>query len=198
MKRSVFVAAVAATLLAVTPLANAAIINWYADLNGPNEAPPNASPGSGFASVSVDTVAHTLHVQASFSDLLGTTTAAHIHCCTAVPLTGTVGVATMVPNFAGFPLGVTSGAYDASFDLTMASSFNANFINNNGGTPASAEQALIAGMSAGRSYFNVHSTSFPGGEIRGFLVPVPEPTMLSLLALGLGAGIVARRRQRST
>jgi hypothetical protein len=30
-------------------------------------------------------------------------------------------------------------------------------------------------MLAQRSYLNIHSAEFGGGEIRGFLVPVPVP-----------------------
>ena len=68
-------------------------------------------PRTGFATVVYDDLAHTLSVDASFSGLLGTTTAAHIHAATAVPGVGTAGVATQTPSFVGFPLGVTSGTF---------------------------------------------------------------------------------------
>jgi len=185
----------AAAMLLAAPVGHAAIISLYADLNGANEAPPNASPGTGFASVSVDTATHLMHVHVDFRDLLGTTTAAHIHCCTSLPLTGTVCVATTVPNFTGFPLGVTSGLYEHDFDLGLTSSYNPSFLAANGGTAAAAEAVLLAGMTAGRSYLNIHTTFRPGGEIRGFLVP--EPAMISLLTLGLGLGFVSLRRKHT-
>jgi len=194
MKSSVLVAAMSATMFFVTPLVHAELIRFHAKLNGLNEVPSNASPGIGLAEIEFDTTAHTMHVTADFSDLLGTVTVAHIHCCTPLPLTSTAGVATTTPTFPGFPAGITSGSYDQLFDLTQASSFSAAFITANGGTPAGAEAALIAGSKIGRSYFNIHSNQFPGGEIRGFLVP--EPTTLGLLALGLVAGLVSRCRQR--
>jgi hypothetical protein len=71
--------------------ASAAVIVYSANLTGPNESPPNASPGSGLAFVTIDDVADTMHVQATFADLLGNDTAAHIHCCTAIADTGTAG-----------------------------------------------------------------------------------------------------------
>src|SRR5262249_1322826 len=133
-----------------------------------------------------------LHVHVDFQGLIGTTTASHIHSATAVPGTGTAGVATTTPTFAGFPLGVTAGTYDNTLDLTLASSYNPSFITANGGTTASAELALAGGIAAGKAYWNIHSTFAPGGEIRGFLLPVPEPATLALL--GLATLLIRRRR----
>jgi hypothetical protein len=147
--------------------------------------------------VDLDATAHTMHVHVTFSGLLGTTTASHIHAATLVAGTGTAGVATTTPYFAGFPIGVTAGTYDNTLDMTQASSYNPAYITANGGTTTSAEAALALAMAAGTSYLNVHSSSFPGGEIRGFLSPVPEPTSLALTGFaGLAALRFARQRLR--
>lgn len=158
----------------------------------------NASPGTGSATAEYDPILHTLSVDASFSGLLGNTTASHIHCCVAVPGTGNAGVATSTPSFPGFPLGVTSGIYNHLFDLTQSTSFNGSFVTANGGV-AGAELALANGLSDGRAYFNIHTNFAPGGEIRGFLtaVPtVPEPATLSLLGLGIASLLAARHKRR--
>lgn len=197
MKSLFMIAVLAIIMVGAVPSSRADTIVFVAHLSGPAEVPPNASPGVGTALVTYDSTAHTLRVQAEFSGLLFTTVAAHIHSPTAIPFTGTAGVATQVPSFLGFPLGVTSGSFDNTFDLTLTSSFNPSFVTANGGTAAGAEAALVFGMLNGRAYFNIHTTQFPGGEIRGFLQPVPEPVTILLLGSGLaGLGMKLRRDRK--
>lgn len=151
--------------------ANAATIVYVGTLSGANEAPPNNSAATGSATVTIDTTLQTMRVQATFSGLSGTTSAAHIHCCVATPLTSTAGVATTTPTFVGFPLGVTSGSMNQTYDMTLASSYNAAFITANGGTTASAWSTLVTGIDTQRAYFNIHTSAFGGGEIRTFFAP---------------------------
>jgi hypothetical protein len=189
-----------ALLMFYAPGAQAAVITFEAVLSGPAEIPPVASPGSGSALVTLDTASLIMTVEADFQDLIGTTTASHIHCCTVTPGATNAGVATTTPSFTGFPLGVNAGTYDHTFDMTLASSFNSSFITAQGGI-ANALTALQAGMATGNAYFNIHTTSFPGGEIRGLLreVPtaVPEPASIILTASALaGAGLRRWRKRR--
>jgi hypothetical protein len=193
MKASI---ACATALLAAAPAFGVTVV-YTTTMSGPAENPVNASPGTGFATVTFDTTAHTLRVQQTFSGLTAGTTASHIHCCVAPP--GTVGVATMTPSFAGFPLGVTAGSMDQTFDTLATASYNVAFVNANGFNVAAAEAALFAGLNSGLAYLNVHTTAFPGGEIRGFLMPaspVPEPETYALFLAGLASlGVAARRRK---
>jgi hypothetical protein len=84
--------------------------------------------GSGTGTLTYDDLAHTLTIVSSFSGLSGNTTNAHIHAPTAVAGTGTAGVA--VPfalGGSGFPLGVTSGSYNAVLNLALDSTYSTAF-----------------------------------------------------------------------
>jgi hypothetical protein len=162
---------IAALAIGSVSTVHAAPVVYSCLLSGAAESPPNASPGTGWGYVETDAVAHTMRVNIVFIGLTGNTTASHIHSPTAVPGTGTAGVATTTPTFAGFPLGVTSGNYDITLDMTQASSYNPSYVTAHGGNTTQAEADLFASIAAGTAYVNVHSNVFPGGEVRGFLAP---------------------------
>src|SRR6478735_4814979 len=129
--------------------ANASEFIYAASLSGDQEFPVVPTPGTGSTAVTYNDVLHSLRVQTNFSGLIGTTTASHIHVRPPGAFTG--GVATQTPSFSGFPLGVTFGSYDETFDLNLAGSWNAPFITANGGTTAGAEAALFAALQDGRA-----------------------------------------------
>ncbi|MBI1332160.1 MAG: CHRD domain-containing protein [Armatimonadetes bacterium] len=137
-------------------------------LDGISEVPPNASPAVGVVAGIYDDVTNTLTMDTSASGLLGPSTAAHIH--TGAP--GTSGAVL-------FPLTGTVGSTTyLSHDMFVL-------------TDAS-ELDLLGGM----LYVNVHSTVFPGGEIRGQLAASTVPEPASLAVLGFGALAMLKRRKR--
>ena len=142
--------------------------------------PAVASGGTGGeigAGITFDDVALTLSISnvgwgssQGFTDLSSTASLSHIHTTSAN--FGNDGTA----NFK-----LTGGVI---FTLTRSSSAAT------GGTFTNAPLALSAAQATelqnGRYYINIHTTTNTGGELRGFLVPVPEPASVALLgAAGL-------------
>ena len=155
--------------------ASATTFAFMANMSNVGEPVPT-STGTGTASVVFDDAAFTVSVNESFATLVNNASAAHIHCCTAAAFTGSIGVALA---FTGFPP-AQSGTYINTFTLASG-----------------AFGTLLAGTQAGKAYVNIHSaTPYTGGEIRGFLMPVPEPETYALMMGGLGLlALVARRRK---
>ncbi len=187
---AVLLGPIAFVLLINTP-AYATSFTIHTTLLGLNEVPPNASPATGSADITV--LGDVLTVDESWSGLIGgNPAAAHIHCC--APAGTNVGVAVGFPSFPA----ATSGTYLHVFNMLDPTIYTSAFLSGlGGGTAAGAEAALINGMLAGNAYVNIHNSVYPGGEIRGQLGPVPEPATIFLLGSGLiGAGIRRYRRTR--
>jgi hypothetical protein len=181
-------------LAAATGLAMPAFAQTYrAVASGPAESPPNGSPGSSM--VTIDIGSSNLMVDMSFRDLVGTASAAHIHCCTTDAFTGTTAIA--MP-FTDFPTGEHTGDYTMAIPLYEDTSYDPAFLKAHGGSAKGAATALVDGINANEAYVNIHTSEFPGGEIRGFIVaaPVPEPAEWGMMAGGLAGLLWMGRRKR--
>lgn len=113
------------------------VMSFRAELTGASEVPPNTSPGTGNLTATYDTTSKVLAWRGTVSGLTGNATAAHFH--------GPAEPGKNAPVLVPAP-GVTTGPFQGSATLTD-------------------DQARI--LTAGQTYFNVHTAAHPGGEVRG-------------------------------
>jgi hypothetical protein len=118
---------------------------FKATLNAAQEVatPPVASPATGVGLLALDGTTVTYVV--SYENLVGTITAAHLHGPAAAGANAGVKIGFVVVT--GTKSGVIAGQ-------------------------ATADASTVTAIEGGNTYFNVHTTSFGGGEIRGQVTPV--------------------------
>ncbi len=115
-----------------------------------------------------------------FTDLTGNATAGHIHQPTpSLPpasFNESTGVLITLSSLAGWNPSATNGGFNGTVTLTSV-------------------QATA--LMEGRLYINVHTATNGGGEIRGNMIQVPEPSTTILLGVGIAgaAGAFWKRRR---
>jgi hypothetical protein len=144
---------------------------FQATLTGLGENPPNGSTATGFGTVVLNAAQTQITANENWSGLIGgPATASHIH--------GPGGYPTNAPVLFGFtnvPPAI-SGSTSQTFSINSTQ---------------------VSWLFAGYLYMNVHDAQFPGGEIRGQLILVPEPSTLALIGLGVGGIAVQAYRKRA-
>lgn len=131
----------AATCVLAVATANATVRNIAVTLSGSQEVPLNASTGVASATVTVDDVTGAVTVAGSYSGLTSSAIAAHLH---------------------GAVIGINGPIL---MSLTMSGGTSGTI--GGGGTLSPAN---LANLLAGSTYLNLHTTSSPGGELRGQIV----------------------------
>ena len=131
------------------------------DLVGYQENPDVSTVATGSFHVTIDDAAQTLAYELSYSGLEGDVQQAHVHFGKRA-LNGGISV------FLCTNLGNNPTAPPCPQEGTVSGTLSAaNIVGPSGqGIEPMAFEELVAAMRAGHTYANVHSTKWPGGEIR--------------------------------
>ncbi|HEU4693118.1 MAG TPA: CHRD domain-containing protein [Vicinamibacterales bacterium] len=159
--------ALALSVLAVTPLASAQEI--VAGLNSYREVPSVSSRAEGHFNAVIDRRAGTITYELSYSGLQGTVQQAHIHVGQR-SVNGAVSVFLCQTEASPDPTGLAPQCPQRGkvAGMVQAANMIEGPIVNQGIAPGQFNE-LIAAIREGVAYVNVHSTKFPGGEVRGQL-----------------------------
>jgi hypothetical protein len=123
---------------------------FKAHLNGAKEVPPNNSTATGFGRVALNEAQNQITVSVYYSRLSSGTTMGHIHG----------------PAAAGANAGIL-------FDLMPQTGQTTGSVTN---MTFNVTPAQVADLRAGLWYFNIHTTNFPDGEIRGQILRPAAPS----------------------
>jgi hypothetical protein len=179
-------AAFAALAILSTPaVVSANVVSFGAQLDGLHETPPNGSPGTGNALITIDTTADTVSFNVPFANLASPGTDSHIHFG--------------APGQAG-PVLMPLESLNGSTSGMLKGTVNASSLVPDPVDHVMTLKDLVSAGQAGNLYVNLHSQLFPAGEIRGQLAAVPEPSTMALMLAGLAgalASALGRCRSRS-
>lgn len=164
--------------------ASAAIITYNFPLSGLQEVPPVQTNAAGAASMTIDTDSYMFDLDLVVFGI------------------GLNDLQNVGPN--GTPVHFHNAPAGANGSIVVDAGWFASFQQDGAAIRLQIQDELFGGLQgnlntdpatnvsellAGNIYLNVHTQSWPGGEIRGQVVP--EPAALGLLALG---GLFVRRR----
>lgn len=127
-------------------------------LTGAAEVPPSGSTATGSATVVLNAAQTQLSISVDFQNLGGTYTASHIHG----------------PAAPGANAGIKWGFVGVAAGWVFSNANHDGVLTNYIATPVTATD--VANLNAGLMYVNIHSTTKPGGELRGQLQLQPVPT----------------------
>ena len=159
-------------------LALASAQSYIANLDGAQDG-GGSRQGTGHVDLFLNGT--TLSLNGSYSGLTTPSTLSHIHGPGAPGQS--VGVLYNLGTTGVVPIGVTGGTINGSVNLAAIGSYTL------------AQQ--MNDLNTGLWYVNIHDSTFPGGEIRGQILPVPEPSTWALMGFGALGMLWSLRRRKS-
>lgn len=173
---------------AVGASASAGIMTVNFGLDGNQEVPPSGSSALGIGQIEYDTTDDTFDISLyvvgiPLANLMGAgpnSTPVHIHLAPAGSNGGIVIDLGFLGSFSQSGLGIELTLTDVAAGGTF-------------GAVSSDPDVVQQAFRDGNLYVNIHTTTNPGGEIRGQIPPIPTPATAALLG---AAGLLAVGRRR--
>lgn len=160
------------TLIGTLPsMAEAQNKRFKTALIGFEEVPSLSTPASGTFEMKIDVGDTGFDYRLSYSGLVGTVTQSHVH----FGQQGVIGgiMVFFCTNLGNGPAGTQACPQEGTVTGTIGP---ADVVGPSGqGISAGEFAEVLRAIRGGAAYVNVHSTVFPGGEIRGQLVPGEKP-----------------------
>ncbi|MCC6245999.1 MAG: CHRD domain-containing protein [Gemmatimonadaceae bacterium] len=125
----------------------------FAQMNGANER-PNANPSTANGAALFTRTGATVNYTVTYQGIASVPTGLHIHAPASTSQTSGI-----IVDLVTTPLTGSSGVLTGTFTATNIRSI--------AGQPPISMDSLMVLMQNGAAYVNVHSTVYPGGEIRG-------------------------------
>ncbi len=183
-----------ASLFTISAQAFAHEIYFGGTFSGSQVNAPTSSAGTGTAFITFDLDENMMTVDLAFSGLTGLSSNSGLHLGTTAGQNGPL--STSLFSTTGFPVGVTSGVYNHTFDMDDAATYDPTFFAASGSNVSTAFFNLTSGMISDTGYIDITTSSSPNGEIRANLTAVPEPGTMTLLCIGLASLVNKRRKNR--
>ena len=153
--RDILLTSVCSLALAVPAMAQT---TYTAVLTGASEVGPVVTQATGNATVVLNAAQTQISISCQFQNLTGTYSASHIHGPAPVGVNASVKWGFLPPTA---PWVFSNANHDGTLSNFVVAGITATDVSN---------------LNAGLMYVNVHSSSSPGGEIRGQLGSQPTPT----------------------
>jgi hypothetical protein len=157
------VMSVAVSLVASNGWTNSNAPHVSANLQSEHEVPNVSSPGSGSFKARIDDNGRAIDWELSFGGLQAAVTQAHIHLAQPVANGGVV--VWLCGSTPTIPVGTQACPQSGSISGTILPN-NIQTVAAQGIATGEFEE-LVAAIRKGLTYINVHTTTSPGGEIRG-------------------------------
>ena len=141
---------------------------YSSKISGGDALPTNNSPGTANAQLTIDAYGD-VRIQGVFSTLSATTTSLQIYTCSESGGTIPSNPLISAQSMRSFPVGKYSDSFTVVFHLQDELSYDQGYLSAYNSSVIKAANAFINALDNGIAYIAIQTTSYPQGEVAGYL-----------------------------